>query len=143
MEEDFPFLLRIYVSVVQYQPIVFNTASGVRRKKFLGGSRLWPASQGVRETQPPPGGRRIFENLQKNFLRKLKNVLFYHIFQKNLTNHALIFRAFGRKTQILGKFCDIFENFQKISLENFEKSIILAYSLKNLTNHTLIFRAFG
>ena len=27
-----------------------------------------------------------------------------HIFQKNLTNHSLIFCAFGRKTQIVGKF---------------------------------------
>ena len=34
-----------------------------------------------------------------------------HIFQKNLTNHALIFCAFGRKTQIVGKFWENFENF--------------------------------
>ena len=39
------------------------------------------------------------------FLKKIaKNALFLHIFGKNLTNNALIFRAFGRKTQIVGKF---------------------------------------
>ena len=47
---------------------------------------------------------KIFENFHKNIA---KNPLFLHIFQKNLTNHALIIRAFGRKTQILGNF----ENF--------------------------------
>ena len=52
-----------------------------------------------------PGRWRIFENVQKNFLRKLQKVHYFSIFfKKNLTNHALIFRAFGRKTQIVGKF---------------------------------------
>ena len=50
------------------------------------------------------------------FLRKFsyeiaKNALFLHIFQKNLTNHALIFRAFGRKTHCW----EILRNFRKIS----------------------------
>ena len=44
---------------------------------------------------------KIFENLPKKIA---KNALFLHIFQKNLTNHSLIFCAFGRKTQIVGKF---------------------------------------
>ena len=42
---------------------------------------------------------------------------YFSIFPKNLTNHALIFRAFGRKTQIVGKFekfSNVFENFRKI-----------------------------
>ena len=34
-------------------------------------------------------------------------------FKKKLTNHALIFCAFGRKTQFVGNIEDIFENFQK------------------------------
>ena len=44
---------------------------------------------------------KIFENFHKNIA---KNALFLHIFQKELTNHALIFCAFGQKTQIVGKF---------------------------------------
>ena len=45
----------------------------------------------------------IFWNFSKIILRKL---IMHHfsIFFKNLTNHALIFRVFGRKTQIAGKF---------------------------------------
>ena len=46
-----------------------------------------------------------FSKIFKKFLKKIpKNQLIQHIFQKKLTNHALIFRAFGRKTQIVGKF---------------------------------------
>ena len=45
---------------------LFTTFRGVRRKKFRGGgSRVWPASSGVRLAEPP-GRRRIFENLQKD-----------------------------------------------------------------------------
>ena len=44
---------------------------------------------------------KIFENFHKNIV---KNALFLPIFQKTLTNDALIFCAFGPKTQIVGKF---------------------------------------
>ena len=45
-------------------------------KNFGGGSRLWPASWGVRGAEPP-GLRKIFENLQIKFLKKIaKNELF-------------------------------------------------------------------
>ena len=66
-----------------------------------------------------PGRRRIFESFQK-ILKKLRkcNILAY--FSKNLTNHALIFRWFGRQTQFVGNFHKIFENFQKFSWLNFE-----------------------
>ena len=51
-----------------------------------------------------------FEKIFESFPKKIaKNALFLHIFQKNLTHHALIFCAFGRKTQILWKFCENFE----------------------------------
>ena len=33
------------------------------------------------------------------------------MFSKKLTKHALIFRAFGRKLQIVGKFCEDLGNF--------------------------------
>ena len=46
-----------------------------------------------------------FEKIFENFPKKLaKNYLFLHLFQKDLTNHSLIFCAFGRKTLIVGKF---------------------------------------
>ena len=50
----------------------------------------------------------IFESFHKNIA---KNALFLDIFQKELTNHALIFCVFGPKTQIVGKFWENFENF--------------------------------
>ena len=54
----------------------------------------------------------ICEKIFENFLKNIPiNALFLHIFQRNLTNHALFLRAFGRKTQIVGKFRENFENF--------------------------------
>ena len=72
------------------------------------------------------GGGTLFENFQKNllrklkkciiiadeilrkistkFLRKLRKCIILAYFSKNLTNHALIFCAFRRKTQSVGKF---------------------------------------
>ena len=53
-----------------------------------------------------------FEKILENSHKKIpKNALLVHIFQKNLTNNSLLFCAFGRKTQILGKFWENFENF--------------------------------
>ena len=49
---------------------------------------------------------KTFENSHKNIA---KNALFLHIFQKNLTNHELIFCEFGPKPQIVGKFLKIFD----------------------------------
>ena len=51
---------------------------------------------------------KIFEIFHKNIA---KNALFLDIFQKNSKNHAFLFCAFGRKTQIVGKFWENFENF--------------------------------
>ena len=61
-------------------------------------------------------------------------------FSKDLTNNALTFHPFRRKTKFLGNFKKSFDNFQKSSLENCEKCIVLAYFSKNLTNHAFIFR---
>ena len=48
--------------------------------------------------------KQIVEKLEiilKRFLKKtLKNRIFLHISLKTLTNHALNYRAFGRKTQM-------------------------------------------
>ena len=52
-----------------------------------------------------------FEKIFENFPKKIANNAFFHIFQRNLTNHYLIFCAFGRQTQIVGKFWENFDNF--------------------------------
>ena len=52
----------------------------------------------------------ISRKFSKNFLRKCI-ILAY--FSKILTNHALIFWAFGRTTQFVGNFEKIFKNFPK------------------------------
>ena len=61
---------------------------------FRFGAAAWPHGR----SQDYFGGEHLIEN-----------------FQKNLTNHALVFRAFGRKTQIVGNFENIFEIFEKIA----------------------------
>ena len=72
---------------------------------FRGGGNIF----GGRPRGAEPPDAREFSKIFKNFLKKIaKNVLFQHIFQKNLTNHALDFRAFGRNYKLL-------ENFEKIS----------------------------
>ena len=52
-----------------------------------------------------------FRNFSKNLLRKMRKCIILAYFSKNLTNYALIFRAFGRKTQIVGKCWENFEIF--------------------------------
>ena len=62
------------------------------------------------------------------------------IFFKKVTNHAIIFRTFGRKTQFIGNFEKFFEIFQRISEGNCKISIILAYFSKNELTYGFIFR---
>ena len=57
-------------------------------------------------------------------------------FKTNLTNHALIFREFGRKPQTIGKFLEGFKKFiERIA----KKYIILAYVSKRLNNPCVTF----
>ena len=65
------------------------------------------------------------------------------MYQRNLTMHALIFWAFGRKWQFIANSEKIFENFENCSSENCLKCIILAYFSKKLTNYALRFSPFG
>ena len=86
-----------------------------------------------------------FEKLLKllKFINKIAKMHYFSIFSKKLTNHALIFCAFGRKTQIVGKsFQKTFENFE-IFLQKIAKMQFLAYCSNKLTNYALIFCAFG
>ena len=50
-----------------------------------------------------PRAGEFLKNL-KNFLRKLLKCIILAYFSKKLTNHALVLRAVGQKTQIFGKF---------------------------------------
>ena len=80
--------------------------------KISGGSRLWRPRRGSGEAEPPPGRRRIFENLEKDFLKKIKKLHYFGLFFKKFQNPALNFREFGRKTQlVLEKLWENFENF--------------------------------
>ena len=47
---------------------------------------------------------KVFKNITKNLLIKIRKCIILAYFSKNLTNHAFNFCAFGRKTQIVGKF---------------------------------------
>ena len=51
----------------------------------------------------------IWENCQKNFLKNCEKCIILADFRQNLANPALIFCAFGRKTQVIGKFENILE----------------------------------
>ena len=68
--------------------------------------------------------RKFSKRLQQNFLRKLRKCIILAYFSENLTNHALIFRAFGRKTQIDRKFWENFEIFDQNSIEKLDFFII-------------------
>ena len=74
--------------------------------KNFGGSRLWPALEGVRG-----GAHRTPENFRKfvkDSLIKLQKCSIFAYFAKKVQNPAFNFRPFGRKTQlveeILSKF---------------------------------------
>ena len=75
-------------------------------KNFGGGFKVGGPGGGA----PPPRRRRIFENLKK-FMRKMAKMLYFRLFCKKFQNHAINLCAFGRKTQLVGKFWEIFENF--------------------------------
>ena len=64
------------------------------------------------------GGGEHFSKNFKNFLKKISKNAFFSIFSKNLTNHALTFCAFGRKTQFIGNFEKILKIFDETSIEN-------------------------
>ena len=68
------------------------------------------------------GGGEHFSKIFKNCLIKLGKIIIWAQFKKDLTNHALHFSAFGRKTQIVGILWENFENFDENSIEklNFE-----------------------
>ena len=106
----------------------------------VGGRRI------LRLFENSPGRRRIFEDFQTISYENCKKYIILAHFSKKLTNHALIFLAFGRKTQSSGKFWEIFERFyknskEKLSFQRFfekllrkiEPSEITSFFYKNLS----------
>ena len=63
----------------------------------------------------------------------------FPIFSNNLTNPALNFCAFGRRTLFSGNFEKILKNLKKIA----KNALFQHIYQKNLTDHALIFCAFG
>ena len=54
----------------------------------------------------------------ENFPKKIaKNALFLHIFQRNLTNHSLLFSRLDEKRKLLGNFEKILKIFDEHSIE--------------------------
>ena len=89
-----------------FENFTAKPTSGVRRKKFRGGGFKVMAGLVGGLGAEPPGRRRIFENLQRNSRRKLQKCCIFAYFAKKFQNHALNFRAFGRKTQLFGEIFD-------------------------------------
>ena len=69
---------------------------------------------------------KIFENFEKISKENCKKCIIFAYFSINLTNHALLFSAFGRKT----KSWKMLRKFSKIFLRKLLKCIILAYFFK-------------
>ena len=72
-----------------------------------------------------------------------KKELFQHIFRKNLTNHVLIFCAFGRKTQFVVNFEKILKFFAENSLEKLNflffilfENLLLKIELSEITPYS-------
>ena len=82
----------------------------------------------------------LLESFEKNFEKFHKNIaknaLFLHIFQKELTNHALIFSRLDQKRKLLGNFEKILKIFDENSIEKLNFYFIF------ILNFNLIFRKF-
>ena len=84
----------------------------------------------------PPGHRRIFENLEKTFLRKWKHCIIFVYFSNKFPKPALNFCVFWRKTQF---FWEFFSNIWQFINENSIKIEVLSMPGKVVAKS----RAFG
>ena len=80
--------------------------------KCINFSRFWTQNTNCWETL------RNFRNFAKDFFREQPKCIPLAYFSKKLTISALIFRAFGRKTQIRGIFVKCMKIYDKNSIEN-------------------------
>ena len=89
-----------YLSTVVYAYILQR-----RRQDFGSGGDILggrPRRSGGGGRAPTDAGE-VSKNF-KNVLRKKQKMHYFSIFFKKFNKNALIFRPFGRKTQIVGKF---------------------------------------
>ena len=92
------------------------TYSGVRRKKFRGVQGYGRPRRG--SGGEPPRTPENFRKFAKIFLKKIAKMHYFSLsFKKNLTNHTLIFLAFGLKAQIVGQLWENCESFDENSIE--------------------------
>ena len=109
-----------------------------------GGHFKGSESQGVRGAEPPPpaGRRRTLQNL-----KKIPKIYYFSIFSKFFKKHALIFRAFARKTQWGGNLWEMFESFWDIFQNNvpwkLQKCRNVVYFSEFFQNTALNFPPFG
>ena len=84
-----------------FETLVLTTppTRGVARILFRKGNIFGGRPRGGGPGPEPPGPQRYFEN----FLRKAQKMHYLAYFTQSFTNIALLFRALGRKTQIVGK----------------------------------------
>ena len=79
---------------------------------WFGGNTFWgSALRGV-------GWSGEFWKIFNKFLKKIVKMHYFIIYFKYLANHALIFRMFGRKTQLVGKSQKILKIFDKNSIKS-------------------------
>ena len=86
--------------------------SGIRRKSF-GGFKVMAGIVGGLGAESPRTPEN-FRKFAKDFLRKLQKMHYFSLFFKKFQNYALNVCAFGRKTQLVGKFEKILKIFDKI-----------------------------
>ena len=81
------------------------------QEKFRGGFKVMAGIVWGSRSETP-GGRRIYENLQKNFIWKLQKYIIL-AYLKKFTNHTLVFLRVWRKNtigwQIFDKILKIFD----------------------------------
>ena len=112
------------------------------QEKILGGQGRGSGFVGRPGAEPPDAGK--FSKICKKIAEEnSKNCCIFAYFAKKLPNHAVNFRAFGRKTQLLGEILRKFWKFANISRRKLQNCCIFAYFAKKLQNHALNFRSFG
>ena len=105
-------------------------------EKFSGGSRLWPASEGVRRADPS-GRRRIFEIFQKDFLRKLQKMHYFSIFFKKFNKPCVNFSRVWTKKTNSWEILNNFRKFSKHFFRKFRKIHYFSIFFEKLTNHVM------
>ena len=88
---------------------------------------------------------KFFENLQNIPEEKCKNCCIFAYFPKKLQNRALNFRAFGRKTQLVGEIEKILKLFDENSIEKLNFYLFFGKFVaknRNLGNNIIFLQQF-